>query len=63
MHLPKHLLAGVTVMAMAATTAVALGATHSTTGPTVRATSEIIHPKMMPIIPPRPVSAAASIRN
>ncbi len=39
MHLPKHLLVGVTVvMAMAATTAVALGATHSTTGPTVRAT-------------------------
>ncbi len=34
MHLPKHLLVGVTVvMAMAATTAVALGATHSTTGP------------------------------
>ena len=41
MHLPKHLLVGVTVvMAMAATTAVALGATHSTTGPTVRATHE-----------------------
>jgi predicted lipoprotein with Yx(FWY)xxD motif len=39
MHLPKHLLVGVTVvMAMAATTAVALGATHSTTGPTIRAT-------------------------
>ncbi len=39
MHLPKHLLAGVTVvMAMATTTAVALGATHNTTGPTVRAT-------------------------
>jgi predicted lipoprotein with Yx(FWY)xxD motif len=39
MHLPKHLLAGVTVvMAMATTTGVALGATHSTTGPTVRAT-------------------------
>ena len=33
MHLPKHLLAGVTVViATAATTAVALGATHSTTG-------------------------------
>jgi predicted lipoprotein with Yx(FWY)xxD motif len=39
MHLPKHLLAGVTVvMAMAATTTVALAATHSTTGPAVRAT-------------------------
>jgi predicted lipoprotein with Yx(FWY)xxD motif len=40
MHLPKHLLVGVTVvMAMAATAAAAaLGATHSTTGPTVRAT-------------------------
>jgi len=39
MHLPKHLLAGVTVViATAATTAVALGATHSTTGPSVRAT-------------------------
>ena len=39
MHLPKHLLVGVTVvMAMAATTAVALAATHSTTGQTVRAT-------------------------
>jgi predicted lipoprotein with Yx(FWY)xxD motif len=39
MHLPKHLLAGVTVViATAATTAVALGATHSTTGSTVRAT-------------------------
>jgi predicted lipoprotein with Yx(FWY)xxD motif len=39
MHLPKHLLVGVTVvMAMAATTAAALAATHSTTAPTVRAT-------------------------
>jgi predicted lipoprotein with Yx(FWY)xxD motif len=39
MHLPRHLMAGGTVlMAMATTTAVALGATHSTTGHTVRAT-------------------------
>jgi predicted lipoprotein with Yx(FWY)xxD motif len=39
MHLPKHLLVGVTaVIAMATATAVALGATNSTTGPSVRAT-------------------------
>src|SRR5437868_8636057 len=38
MHLPKHLSVGVTVViAMAATTAGALGASHSTTGQTVRA--------------------------
>jgi predicted lipoprotein with Yx(FWY)xxD motif len=38
MRLPKHLLVGGTlVIAMAATTAVALGATHTTTGPSVRA--------------------------
>ena len=41
MHLAKYLLVGVTVaVAMATTTAVALAATHSTTGPTVRATHE-----------------------
>jgi predicted lipoprotein with Yx(FWY)xxD motif len=37
MYLPKQLLVGVTVvMAMAATAAGALGATHSTTGPTAK---------------------------
>jgi predicted lipoprotein with Yx(FWY)xxD motif len=39
MRLPKHLLVGgAVVIAMAAMTAVALGATHTTTGPSVRAT-------------------------
>ena len=39
MRLPKHfLVGGAVVIAMAATTAVALGATHTTTGPSVRAT-------------------------
>ena len=42
MHLPKHLLVGVTVvMAMGATTAAALAATHSTTAPAVRATHAV----------------------
>jgi len=39
MHLPKHLLVGGTVViALAASTAAALGATHRTTGPVSRAT-------------------------
>ena len=39
MRLPKHLLVGgAVVVAMAATTAAALGATHRTTGPAAQAT-------------------------
>jgi predicted lipoprotein with Yx(FWY)xxD motif len=42
MHLPKHLLVGGTVViALAATTAAALGATHRTTGPVIQANHSV----------------------